>query len=264
MASGNPKLSALLEALIEKGLFDRLPVTFSTFFYSQIQEWELLFPAEKILLRAAFHSVGPFRSGRSRSAVSRRARCRATDGRYRLGVAEAHVHAPASRFSKPVSALCGMAKRYTRSLRQGRSVAGCRGRPPWPSAACHRPLVRPKCPLARIGCGRVYRNMAGRCRLASHPRTAADYVPLLLTGKPLAAHAPSISDLYRGREGSASPTRHGASKTGDRLASMSTHAGVVRLSYRRLSGISRAPHEGSATRLVENEQIRDRTTLARA
>src|SRR5260370_35835431 len=47
MASGNPKVSPALEALIEKGLFDRLPVTFSTFFYDQIHEWDLLFPAEK-------------------------------------------------------------------------------------------------------------------------------------------------------------------------------------------------------------------------
>jgi hypothetical protein len=33
------KLSPTLEALIEKGLFDRLPVTFSTFFFAQIHDW---------------------------------------------------------------------------------------------------------------------------------------------------------------------------------------------------------------------------------
>ena len=43
----SPKVSALLQALIDKGLFDRLPPTFSTFFYDQIKEWELLFPAER-------------------------------------------------------------------------------------------------------------------------------------------------------------------------------------------------------------------------
>src|SRR5258706_8283711 len=42
-----PKMSPVMEALTEKGFFDRLPVTFSTFFYDQIQEWELLFPAEQ-------------------------------------------------------------------------------------------------------------------------------------------------------------------------------------------------------------------------
>jgi hypothetical protein len=41
------KLSPTLQALIDKGLFDRLPPTFSTFFFEQIQEWETLFPAER-------------------------------------------------------------------------------------------------------------------------------------------------------------------------------------------------------------------------
>lgn len=40
-------MSPAIQALIDKGLFDRLPATFSTFFYQQIQEWELLFPAEQ-------------------------------------------------------------------------------------------------------------------------------------------------------------------------------------------------------------------------
>src|SRR5262249_17303001 len=47
MASTRPKTSPALDKLIEDGLFDRLPVTFSTFFYDQIHDWELLFPAEQ-------------------------------------------------------------------------------------------------------------------------------------------------------------------------------------------------------------------------
>jgi hypothetical protein len=45
--SARPKVSPLLQALIEKGLFDQLPVTFSTFFFDQVKEWELLFPHER-------------------------------------------------------------------------------------------------------------------------------------------------------------------------------------------------------------------------
>ena len=41
------KLSPTLQALVDKGLFDRLPPTFSTFFFEQIQEWDTLFPAER-------------------------------------------------------------------------------------------------------------------------------------------------------------------------------------------------------------------------
>ena len=40
-------MSPAIQTLIDKGLFDRLPATFSTFFYQQIREWDLLFPAEQ-------------------------------------------------------------------------------------------------------------------------------------------------------------------------------------------------------------------------
>jgi hypothetical protein len=40
-------LSAVLQALVDKGLFDRLPPTFSTFFFQQLQDWALMFPAEQ-------------------------------------------------------------------------------------------------------------------------------------------------------------------------------------------------------------------------
>ena len=42
-----PKVSPIIENLIDKGLLDRLPVTFSTFFFDQFQQWRLLFPYEQ-------------------------------------------------------------------------------------------------------------------------------------------------------------------------------------------------------------------------
>ena len=42
-----PRLSPVLQSLIDKGLLDRLPPTFSTFFFEQFQQWNLLFPAEQ-------------------------------------------------------------------------------------------------------------------------------------------------------------------------------------------------------------------------
>ena len=45
--AGGSKLSSTLQALIDKGLFDRLPATFSTFFFEQMQDWDTLFPAER-------------------------------------------------------------------------------------------------------------------------------------------------------------------------------------------------------------------------
>ena len=43
----NPKVSAALQALIDKGLLDRLSVSFSSFCLDQMKDWDLLFPAER-------------------------------------------------------------------------------------------------------------------------------------------------------------------------------------------------------------------------
>ena len=45
--AGEPKVSPIIQNLIDKGLLDRLPPTFSTFFFEQFQQWNLLFPAER-------------------------------------------------------------------------------------------------------------------------------------------------------------------------------------------------------------------------
>src|SRR5262245_60657973 len=42
-----PALSPLIQGFIDKGLLDRLPATFSTYFLEQFQGWHLLFPAER-------------------------------------------------------------------------------------------------------------------------------------------------------------------------------------------------------------------------
>jgi hypothetical protein len=46
MPANAPKVSTALQALIEKGLLDRLPVSFSSFCLDQMKDWDLLFPAE--------------------------------------------------------------------------------------------------------------------------------------------------------------------------------------------------------------------------
>src|SRR5579863_1932282 len=45
--AANPKVSAVLQALIDKGLLERLSVSFSSFCLDQMKDWELLFPAER-------------------------------------------------------------------------------------------------------------------------------------------------------------------------------------------------------------------------
>jgi len=47
MPAAAPRVSAQLQALLDKGLLDALPVSFSAFCFDQMKEWELLFPAER-------------------------------------------------------------------------------------------------------------------------------------------------------------------------------------------------------------------------
>jgi len=47
MAGFETTVREVSQALIEKGLFARLPGTFSTFFFEQMQDWDTLFPAER-------------------------------------------------------------------------------------------------------------------------------------------------------------------------------------------------------------------------
>ena len=47
MPANVPKVSPALQALIDKGLLDRLPVSFASFCLDQMKDWELLFPAER-------------------------------------------------------------------------------------------------------------------------------------------------------------------------------------------------------------------------
>ncbi len=50
-------VSPLLQALIDNGLFDRIPASFSTFFFDQIKDWQLLFPAEQVYFERLFTLV---------------------------------------------------------------------------------------------------------------------------------------------------------------------------------------------------------------
>jgi hypothetical protein len=54
MPADTPKVSAALQALIDKGLLDGLPLSFSAFCFDQMKEWDLLFPAERSYFERLF------------------------------------------------------------------------------------------------------------------------------------------------------------------------------------------------------------------
>jgi hypothetical protein len=54
MAAESFKVSPTLQTLIDKGLFDRLPPTFSNYFFEQFRSWDTLFPAEQSYFERLF------------------------------------------------------------------------------------------------------------------------------------------------------------------------------------------------------------------
>jgi hypothetical protein len=55
--AGEADVSEVLQELIDKGLFKRLPATFATYFLEQIQGWKLLFPAERTYQERLFKLI---------------------------------------------------------------------------------------------------------------------------------------------------------------------------------------------------------------
>jgi hypothetical protein len=252
MASGNPKVSPAIEALIEKGLFDRLPVTFSTFFYDQIHEWDLLFPAEKSYHERFFGLLDKsdprevdrlfegVREAERKMAVTDAVWPKRTFTLQQVDFLNRSPHYPEWRkavsevFSKIDPVLDAETAKH--------------GRP--------RLVVVLSPAEMPVGPDRLWTRISkhGKRVPVDVPGDGNDYVPLLLTGKPFAAQAPSIADLFAG---SNDPHSYSAwcVETADRLAAMSSHAAVVRLSYQRLAQY-RTRLMKEVQQVVEGEQVR--------
>ncbi len=242
MAASKPKLSPALDALIGKGLFDRLPVTFSTFFYEQIQEWDLLFPAEKSYYERLFDLLD--RSGTDevdrlfqdvRTAESKMAITDAIWPKHTFSLQQVDFLNRSPHYPEWRKAISGVFAQVDAILDQELTRHG-------------RPrLVIVLSPAEMpVGPDRLW------LRIAEHgkrvPVETSDNGPDLMT---LAA---SIGDRFMA--GKNAPA-YGAwcVETGDRLASSSKHAGVVRLSYQRLADY-RARLMKEVQQMVDAEQIR--------
>ena len=246
------KLSPTLEAFIEKGLFDRLPVTFSTFFYEQTRDWELLFPAEKSYYERLF---GLF--DRSDAGEVDRLFEGVREAERLMGVTDANW--PKRTFTLQQVDFLNRSPHYP-EWRKAVTAVFAKVDPVLDAEVARhgRPrLVVVLSPAEMpVGPDRLWTRIAehGKRVPMAVPDDGADYVPLLLTGKPAAARAPSIADLYMSAK---EPPQYGAwcVEAGDRLAAMSTHAGVVRLSYQRLADYRTRLME-EVQKAVDSEQIK--------
>lgn len=251
MATGNPKLSPALDALVEKGLFDRLPVTFSTFFYDQIHEWELLFPAEKSYYERLF---GLF--DRSDAAEVDRLFAGVREAERMMGVTDAVW--PKRTFTLQQVDFLNRSPHYP-EWRKAVSGVFAKVDPILDAEVARHGRPRLVVVLAPaempVGPDRLWTRISqhGKRVAIETPADGADYVPLLLTGKPFAARTPSIADLFAGANPK-SPYSAWCVETGDRLAAASSHAGVVRLSYKLLEDY-RARMMKEVQQLVGSEKI---------
>ena len=60
-AASSPSNS--IQHLVDEGLFDRLPPSFTSFFYQRIADWKLVFPAEQDYIERLFRMLGRSETG---------------------------------------------------------------------------------------------------------------------------------------------------------------------------------------------------------
>jgi hypothetical protein len=252
MASGTPKVSSVLQSLIDKGLFERLPVTFSTFFFDQIKEWDLLFPAERSYFERLFSlldrsDVGeveklfaPVLEAERRMGVNDRVWPKRTFTLEQVDFLNRSPNYPEWR-----KAISGVFARLDPLLDEEVSRQG-------------RPRLAIVVAPADLPAGpdRMWTRVAkfGKRVPLEPPSENEDYLPLLLTGQPRGKGAPSLLDLCaeaRSRE----PYAAWAVETGDHVSKMCAQAGVVRFSYQRLQEY-RTRLMSEVQRVVDSEQIR--------
>ncbi len=252
MAAGAPRVSAALQALIDKGLLERLPVSFSTFAFSQIQEWDLLFPAERSYYERLFGLLD-----RSGPAEVRKLFEPLLAVETRMGVSEKVW--PRRQFTLEQVDFLNRSP-YYQEWRQ--AVAGVFARldPLLDAevARAGRPRLAVVVSPAEIPMdpGRLWLRIQSRGRriAVSPPAEVRDYLALLLTGEPASRSAASLADLYAAAKPDP-PYQSWIVEAGASLSNPPGRPGVVRCSYGQLETYRKRLMK-EVQRLVTAEEIR--------
>jgi hypothetical protein len=186
--------SSKIEALIQGGALDRLPVTFSAFWFEQIREWELLFPAEQSYFERLLTLLGSLPRDQADALF---AGVRAAE--VKMGVDERTW--PKRRFTLDQIDFLNRNPHY----------------PEWRAAIANvfsvvdpaldaeiqrhghaRLVIVLSPPELPVGPDRMWLRVAGRgARIPLEaPENIDDYLPLLLTGAAARAGQPDIAGLY--------------------------------------------------------------------
>jgi hypothetical protein len=249
--------SKTIQDLIDRGLFERLPATFCTYFYDQIQEWNLLFPAEQNYYERLFTLFD--RSDAKEVEAVFTPLCEAE---RLMGITDANW--PRHKFTLQQVGVINRSKYYT-EWRQAVAFAFSRIDP-----VLDREVARKGRPRLVIvvsprelpaAADRMWTRIAAkgeRVRLAI-PQNGSDYLPLLLTGARREQSAPTFTDLHAA-SGRAEPYGAWVIEAGETLSGLTQDSRVARLSYARLQPYRlRLMNEVQA--LIEKERIKGSTAL---
>ncbi|HXI43735.1 MAG TPA: hypothetical protein VNH83_27380 [Bryobacteraceae bacterium] len=253
MQAGVPKVSAELEKRINQGLLDRLPVTFSAYWFEQFRDWDLLFPAEKDYYERLFSLLD-----RSERAAVDRLFAPLRQIELRMGVNEKNW--PRREFTldqvdflnrnpqypKWRAAVSDIFKQIDPALDEEVDRVGR------PRLAI---VISPsELPVASDRMWMRIRNH-GTSLPVETPDNPEDYLPLLLTGARRADPAPSVLELYAART-AGSRYQAWTVETGNALASVGVAGdNVVHCSYAGLEKY-RKRLMTEVDRLVRSEEIR--------
>jgi hypothetical protein len=248
-----PKVSPKLESLINGGLLDRLPVTFSAYWFEQFRDWDLLFPAEKDYYERLFALI----DRTERDAVDRLfATMRQIE--VRMGLNEKNW--PRREFTLDQIDFLNRSPHYSEWREAVRhlfsqidpildeEVARAGG----PRLAI---LVAPA--ELPVGTDRMWMRLRkyGTALPVVTPDKPEDYLPLLFTGLPRTERALTILDSYSARH-SDSRYHTWTIETGDTLASLSSgHRNMVHCSYNGLDQY-RKRLMTEVDRMIRSEEIR--------
>src|SRR6266446_6503113 len=182
--------SKTIQRLIDSGLFERLPATFCTYFYDQIQEWDLLFPAEQNYYERLFTLLAASDGKAVEQLFAPR-----REVERKMGVTDANW--PRHKFTLQQVGLINRSKYYT-EWRQAVAFAFSRIDPILDAdvARTGRPrlvvIISPR--DLPVSAERMWTRIAARGRRVrlSPPADGLDYLPLLLTGAPRGEFAPTL------------------------------------------------------------------------
>ena len=253
-----PKLSSTLQALIDKGLLDRLPITFTAYFYDQMQGWNLLFPAEKNYFERLFSLLdrspapevqmlfAPIRQVEKKMGVNEK-----TWPPRQFSLDQVDFLNRSPHFAEWRKAVSELFQKIDPVL--DAEITGNSG---------PRLVVVISPAELPVGPDRMWLKLEGQGKRikVETPDDISNYLPLLLTGQPRFRRSASLADLWA--EGKpASPYNVWSIETGEQLADLSRARSAVRLSYDGLREY-RTRLMSEVQRIVDSEQIKGPKQLA--